>query len=154
MMSLKHVAVATFVLSLVLSGAAQAAPAPKGPKACLANQIMMSDGETTYCKDFSDTLTFMCPEGKVLQGLAYGKMICVDGPKPVMAGQYQWSGSGRCRYPNPLTKSCTCPEGYEAIPSLEFHDPRCAYKFMENDKKVKSCSETQFTCYLSSKIPN
>ena len=129
------------------SAASAAALEPAPHKTCFANQVRLVEGDVERCADFGDSLTFMCPEGKVMQGVAYGKPVCVEGPKPMVAGQYQWSGAGLCRYPNPVTKDCTCPDGYTAIPSMETYEPSCTYKLMNDNKKVKSCAETQFTCY-------
>lgn len=115
---------------------------------CPANQFLLGEGDDAECVDISTSIVAMCPQGQVLRGIAYGKPVCEAGARAMTAGQYQWSGAGLCRYPNPLTKSCTCPEGYTAIPSMETYEPRCTYKLKdENNKKIKSCAETQYTCY-------
>jgi len=146
MCSIKAV-LAAFLFLLAGSSAQAADPVALPQKTCGANQVMVIEADGARCADFSNSLTFMCPEGQVVQGVAYGKPVCVTGPRPMVAGQYQWSASGLCRYPNPVTKSCTCPDGYMAIPSMETYEPRCSYRLMDDKKKVKSCAETQFTCY-------
>jgi hypothetical protein len=59
-----------------------------------------------------------------------------------------------CRYPNPLTGSCTCPAGYTAY---QFHDfiTGCETGFYRDNSQISSgiCGVLEFQCILTSAVP-
>lgn len=56
---------------------------------------------------------------------------------------------GICRYPNPQTSSCSCPEGFEVNTIDDFANPTCAMGLFDDGFRTIGCGTQTFYCAKS-----
>ncbi len=61
-------------------------------------------------------------------------------------GMYSEDLDASCRYPNFATNSCSCPEGFLTIPTLEFDNPSCKGNIYTDGNKTSNCGFLEHYC--------